>query len=184
MAITAPRPLIGLAVERPALSLPVSIEVGTPDALPPAITRGGIQVVTPQVDDTKATDFIANLQLVPVDRLQVPRVVSQSVAANTRVALGTNVDLILVLSSAIPIGIVDGTRADLATTPVSAALPILQNAQVAAILQRTTDPTTLTADEKTTITNAVAAVAPIVESDPTRNFATTFATLQSLRSFE
>jgi hypothetical protein len=171
-----------IAVQRSALSLPVSIEVSTPNAIPPVILRGGVQVVPAVVDDTKAGDFIANL--VPIDRIQVPRVVSQSVAANTRVAVGTNVDLVLVGISDIQIGILDGTRADLATTPITTALPVVQNPQVSAILQRTTDPTTLTADEKTLITNAVAPIAPIVETDPTRNFAATFATLQSLRSFE
>jgi hypothetical protein len=184
MALFAPRPAvpISIAVERSAISLPIAIEIGTPDALPPAILRGGVQVVPAVVDNTKTSDFISNL--IPIDRVQVPRVVSQSVAANTRVALGTNVDLVLVGIIDIQIGILDGTRADLATTPIATALPVVQNPQVSAILQRTTDPTTLTADEKTLITNAFAPVGQIVETDPTRNFAATFSTLQSLRSFE
>jgi hypothetical protein len=175
-----------VAAERAALSRPpISIDVGDQNAVPPAILRGGIQVVPPVVNELKVNDFVD--RLVPVDRLQVPRVISQSVPANTRVAVGTTIDLVLVPVSDIQVGLLGGTHPDVVNVAVPTLLNLVQDPTIAPILQRTIDPATVTAAEKATITAAFLKVGPNIkvdEADPTRNFATAFSTLQSARSFE
>jgi len=169
--------------------LGVTVDVGNQMAVPPTILRGGNQVVPPVVNDDKVASFVN--QLVPIQRFFVPRVLSQSVPANTRVAVGTTIDILLVPVNNIQLNLLGGTHADLGQSLVSDLLPVAQVPQVAAILQRTTDPAALTDAEKAVITDqftqikqASGAPVQIVESDPSRNFATAFATLQSVRSFE
>src|SRR3954467_130007 len=69
-----------------AFQIPISINIEGDQAAPPAILRGGTQVVPPTVITTQVEAFVGGL--VPIARLQVPRVLSQSVPANTRVAIG------------------------------------------------------------------------------------------------
>src|SRR5262249_35252088 len=89
-----------------AVSVPLAVDVGDQNAAPPAILRGGVQVVPPQVLTNKVDDFVGGL--VPIQRLNVPRVLSQSVPANTRVAVGTNIDLVLVPVNNINVNLLSG----------------------------------------------------------------------------
>ena len=169
--------------------LGVTVDVGDQHALPPTILRGGNQVVPPVVNNEKVASFVN--ELVPIDRFFVPRVLSQSVPANTRVAVGTTIDLVLVPVNNIQLNLLGNTHADLSSNLVSDLLPVVAEPQVAAILQKTTDPTTLTDAEKavisgqfTKMTQASGAPVQIIDNDPARNFAAAFATLQSVRSFE
>jgi hypothetical protein len=170
-----------------AIAVPLAVDVGDQNAAPPAILRGGVQVVPPQVITTKVDDFVDNL--VPIQRFDVPRVLSQSVPANTRVAVGTTIDLVLVPVDNINVNLLSGVTEDLAasqTLLVSDLLPIVQQPAVQTILAKTTDPTTLSDADKATITNAYTQATgfQVNEADPTRNFATTFGSLQSIRSFQ
>src|SRR5262249_7106813 len=127
----------------------LSVDVAEQTAQPPMILRGGNQVIPPVVDDQKVSSFI--VQLVPIDRFDVPRVLSQSVPANTRVIAGTAIDLVLVPVNNIHLGLLDGTHPDLANKLVSDLLPIVQTPAVAAILQKTTDPMQVSDADKQTI---------------------------------
>src|SRR6266404_7329448 len=80
------------------------------------VVREGFQV--PVVELNKTAQFkIDNLPTV-VDEF-LPRVVSQSIAAGTRVPLGTVVDLVVAPKGIIPFAIVDNVHADLATHTLS-----------------------------------------------------------------
>jgi hypothetical protein len=174
-----------LALERAALTLPVSVDVGDQNAAPPSILRGGKEVVPPVVIDKLVDNFVGGL--VPLPRPQIPRVISQSVPANTRVAVGTTIDIVLVPVGDVNVGLLGGTHPDLSNIPITTLMPAVIDPAVQPLLEKTTDPTTLTADQKTAISAAWAKVAPnapINEQDQTRNFATVFNTLQSVRSFQ
>jgi hypothetical protein len=174
-----------LALERAALTVPLSVDVGDQNAAPPSILRGGKEVVPPVVVDKLVDNFVGGL--VPLPRPQIPRVISQSVPANTRVAVGTTIDIVLVPVSDVNVGLLGGTHPDLANTPLTTLMTVVTDPTVQPLLEKTTDPSTLTADQKAAITAAftkAAPNAPINENDQTRNFATVFNTLQSVRSFQ
>ena len=104
-------------IDRAALSVPASIDISDANAVPPAILRGGNQVVPPIVIGPRVDDFIGGL--VPLPRPQIPRVISQSVPANTRVAVGTTIDLVMVPVDDINVGLLGGTHPDVAALSVT-----------------------------------------------------------------
>ncbi len=173
------------AMENVLARVPVSVDVADRGAPPPILLRGGDEVVPPVVLNRQVDEFVG--RLIPLPRPQIQRVISQSVPANTRIAVGTAIDLVLVPVGDVNLGLLSGTHPDVATLAVTQLIPAVTEPQVRTLLQKTTDPTTLTNDQKTVIATAfkgAAPNAPIVENDPTRNFAAVFRTLQSVRSFE
>jgi hypothetical protein len=169
-----------------AIAVPLAVDVGDQNAAPPAILRGGVQVVPPTVVTAKIDDFVSTLS--SIARYALPRVLSQSVPANTRVAVGTTIDLVLVPVSDINLGLLSGMNQDLATSTLAVGdlLKVVNQGPVQAILQKTTDPATLSEADKATISNAYTAGTgfAINDADPSRNFAVTFNSLQSVRSFQ
>lgn len=74
------------------------------------VVREGYQVPPATFDKNKAQFEFDNFDIVPPKEL--PRVVSQSVPAGTKVTRGTVVDLLLVPKSGVPFDVFDGVHAD------------------------------------------------------------------------
>src|SRR2546426_10523 len=140
-----PRILTALAARTSAASL--NLEVGDKPATS-KVLRDGSEVVAPAVNERLVSDLIDKLP--PIKRVDLPRVLSQSVSSGTFVAKGTSVDLVLLLPKDINVGLLQGTHLDLANRPITDLLPLTQDAAVAAILAKNDTPDTLTATDKTT----------------------------------
>jgi hypothetical protein len=146
------------------------------------VVREGFQVPSVPLD-TQKTDFFVN-QLVPLLPLQIPRVISQSVAQGTKVVAGTVVDLVLAPRDSIPFDIFTDIHADLKGKPITAMDPVLNDAASRQILLANTNSTDLNAADKTTLTNAFqAAKIKIDETDPTRTFDLAFQTARGALAF-
>jgi hypothetical protein len=151
------------------------------NAPPPVIVRDGREVAPPPFNPARVTDFISHT--VPIVRTRVPVAVSQSIPARTRVAKGTPVDLVFATASDIPFPVFDVFHPDLATKTVADLLPMVADPAIAPLLDK--DPATLTADQKTVITTALATKGvTVVESDTSRNFAVAFQSLKNVQVFQ
>ncbi|HEX4964773.1 MAG TPA: hypothetical protein VF173_28430 [Thermoanaerobaculia bacterium] len=169
-----------IALDANASRLSTSFVDVSLDAPPPTIVRDGKAVAPPAFNPALVDDLIAHT--VPLVRTQVPVAVSQSIPAGTRVAKGTPVDLVLMPVTQIPFTVFTQFHPDLATKNVSDLLPVVADPQVAPLLDL--DPATLTAAQKTVITTALTAKGVnVVETDTSRNFASAFQSLQSVRVF-
>jgi hypothetical protein len=148
-----------------------------------SINRGGTDVTPPPVNTTKVDDFVGGL--VPIDRFLIPRVISQTVPAGTRVARGTVIDVVLVPVRDINVGLIDGTHDGLKTKAIADVLPIVQDDKVKAVLDKGTDPTALSAEDKKVLTDAASQKlgATVDESTPSKGFNALFNSFQSVRSF-
>ncbi len=158
------------------------IDVEEKATIIPTIVRGGEEVRPPIIDNRIAADFITGL--VPIARPEVPRVVSQSIPAATRVPRGTPVDLTFVRVNDISFGLFGPVHADLRARTVDTMLPILDDPDVAAILKkpRAQD---LTDPEKATLQQKLGAAGITVnDADADRTTAKAWDTLQNARAFK
>jgi hypothetical protein len=171
-----------LAGAAPRRTIGNLVDVGERATVVTTIIRGGEEVKPPALNTGRVEDF-AN-RLVPLGRVFVPRVVSQSVPPGTRVAKGTPVDLMFVPVSDIDFSLFDKVHADLRPRTVESVLPLLNNATVAAALQKPAA-ADLSADEKTALSGALTqAGITINDADPERTLDVAFESLQSARAFQ
>jgi hypothetical protein len=165
-----------------AAAAPTAVEIGNAPAVA-KILRDGNEVVAPQINTALASEFIDKLG--PINRINLPRVLSQSVPPGTFAARGTSVDLVLVPPPQIKVGLLQGAHVDLKEKFIPDLLPLVQDAAVAPVLQSTDDPTKLTADQKTLLTAKLKDVgAGIDENVPGKGFAAAFATLKGVQAFK
>jgi hypothetical protein len=146
----------------------------------PSILRGGVVLTAPAVNPAKVDELIGRLG--PIQRITLPRVLSQSIEAGTRVPRGTPVNIVLVPVNDIPFGIFDNVHAQLAGRSVSAVAAVLANPQVSPILSK--DPATVTEAERSTITQALGAIdVGVNDADPTTSFNAAFESLKVAQAF-
>jgi len=146
------------------------------------IVRGGFPVPPVAVDPAAAGFFIN--QLIPIPTFQLPRVISQSVPAGTKVTSGTVVDLMLAPREIIPLDILPNLHPDLKGKAVPVLDPVLNDPAIRQILLNNTDPTSVGATDKTTLTNALkTAGVNVNEADATRNFASAFNAARGALAF-
>jgi hypothetical protein len=146
------------------------------------IIRGGKEVKPPLLNTDRVEDF-AN-QLVPLGRVFLSRVVSQSVPPGTHVSKGTPVDLVFVPVRDIDFSLFDRAHTDLRARTVESVLPLLNDATVASALAKrsTAD---LSAEEKTALSGTLTqAGIAIDDTDPERSLDIAFESLQSARAFQ
>lgn len=171
--------LAGAAAHR---TIDHQIDVAERATVVTTIIRAGEEVKPPKLNTDRVEDF-AN-HLVPLGRVLVPRVVSQSVPPGTRVARGTPVDLVFVPVRDIDFSLFDRAHTDLRARTVESVLPLLADATVAAALQKrsTAD---LSAEEKSALSGTLnqAGIA-IDDADPDRSLDLAFESLQSARAFQ
>lgn len=146
------------------------------------VVREGYQVPTPVFDPAK-TDFLIN-NLVTATPTQLPRVISQSVPAGTKVAAGTVVDLILAPRESVPFSIFANVHADLAAQPITFVDTLLSDPNVRQILLSSdTSDQVSTADKTTLITAFTAAKITVNDTDPTRTFDEAFGAVRGALAF-
>lgn len=147
------------------------------------IVREGHQVPTPKVDATKAGFVLDNLEILAPRVL--PRVVSQSIPAGTKVTKGTVVDLVLVPKSSIPFSMFEEVHADLADKTVDTLTDtLLENSRARQILLAHENPADIpTADKEFLTAELVRNGVRVNESDSTRTFNKAFAGARGALAF-
>lgn len=147
------------------------------------IVREGYQVPTPKVDATKAGFVLDNLEILAPKVL--PRVISQSIPAGTKITKGTVVDLVLVPKSSIPFAMFEEVHADLATRTVDALTDsLLENSRARQILLDHENPTDIPAVDKEFLTaELVRNGVRVDEADTTRTFNKAFAGARGALAF-
>jgi hypothetical protein len=157
----------------------ITIDVG-PGPINPIIFRGGKEITPPNFNIDKVDDFISHTSVLP--RLRLPVTLSQSIPAGTMVAKGTPVDIVLVPASDLNFGLLDQVHQDMINLPITAALPLIGDPQVAPLLDK--DPAELNADQKQIISQKLAALnVQVDDSNPAKTFALAFNALKSAEAF-
>jgi hypothetical protein len=146
------------------------------------IVREGFQV-PPVTPDVQKANFFFN-QLIPIPTVQLPRVISQSVTAGTKVVKGAVVDLVLAPREIIPFDMFSNLHADLVGKAVPILDPVLNQPNVRQILLSNEDPAGVNAADKTTLTTALkTAGVNVNEADPARTFTHAFNSARGALAF-
>jgi hypothetical protein len=158
---------------------PVFVEVGG-SAVAANITRDGKRVPNVALDPAGIADIIGGAVTRP--RLKVLR---QSVEAGRAVERGTAVDLVRAEPGRLPIGIVAGVHAALATRTMGDvfATLIAPNADVARIIRTVDNPAALSATDRQTLAAALTQAGVGVEAGDTAAITSAFAGLQAASVF-
>lgn len=147
----------------------------------PTVVRAGEEVKSPQLNTDKVSDLVG--RLVPITRVKVPRVVSQSIPAGTRIPKGTPVDLVLVPVSDIDFSLFDTVHDDFKVKAVDSILPLLSDPDVEAILKKE-KPEDLTDAERATLTTKLAPLGVQVDDAVSgKGLNLAFQSLQSAKAF-
>jgi hypothetical protein len=147
----------------------------------PTVVRAGEEVKSPQLNTDKVADLVG--RLVPITRIKVPRVVSQSIPPGTRIPKGTPVDLVLVPVTDIDFSLFETVHDDLRLKAVDSLLPVLGDPEVEAILKKD-KPEDLTETEKTTLRNKLTPLGVTVDdASPGKTLSLAFQSLQSAKAF-
>lgn len=150
-------------------------------AVSAVIVREGEQYKAPAVKKASVDDLLSRLK--PVERKAVPRVLSQSLPAGTFVARGTPVDLVLVRSADVTMGILEDVHVGLADRTVEELLPVFENPLVKSAMKKG-DSSKITDTEKQAVEEALAGFQiDIDESDGQKTFDKAFKSLQGARVF-
>jgi len=147
------------------------------------IVREGYQVPTPKVDAVRANFVLENLEIIAPRVL--PRVISQSVKAGTKVTQGTVVDLVLVPKSSIPFDMFEVVHADLAGKNVdSLTETLLENSKARQILLNHENPEDIPPADKEFLTVELGRSGVRVdEADAGRTFTKAFAGARGALAF-
>jgi hypothetical protein len=147
----------------------------------PTVVRAGEEVKSPQLNTDKVSDLVG--RLVPITRVKVPRVVSQSIPAGTRIPKGTPVDLVMVPVSDIDFSLFDTVHDDFKVKAVDSILPLLADPAVEAILKKER-PEDLTEAERATLTTKLAPLGVQVDDAVAgKGLNLAFQSLQSAKAF-
>lgn len=156
------------------------VDVGEKTVVP-TVVRAGEEVKAPPLNVRKVEDLVS--RLVPITRVKVPRTVSQSIPAGTRVARGTPVDLVLVPVSDLDFSLLDQVHDDFKVKSIESVLPVLSDPDIEPILKKDR-PEDLTEAEKTTIrTKLLPLGIGVDDAVPSKSFNLAFHSLQSAKAF-
>ena len=159
----------------------VVVDVGATTVIPTVI-RGGQEVKSPQLNVDKVSDLVT--RLVPITRIMVPRVVSQSIPAGTRIPKGTPVDLVLIPVSDIDFSLLTTVHDDLKAKTIDSMLPLLSDPAIVPILQKDSVDN-LTDAEKATLTSKLAPLGVTVDNTVSgKSLSLAFQSLQSAKAFQ
>lgn len=147
------------------------------------IVREGYQVPTPKVDQVRTDFVLENLEIIAPKAL--PRVISQSIKAGTKVSKGTVVDLVLVPKSSIPFDMFEIVHADLAGRNVDALTDtLLENTKARQILLNHENAEDIPAADREFLTNElVKAGVRVNDADAGRTFTKAFAGARGALAF-
>jgi len=147
------------------------------------VVREGYQVPAVELDVSKSSFFVDNLQ--QISRKDEPRVVSQSVPAGTKVMPGTAVDLVLAPTSAVPFDIFQNPHKDLKGKTLNVATEgILEKAEVRQILLKYDTPDDVPAGDKNTLISQFASAnVHVDEASADTGFDAAFNSLRGALAF-
>ncbi len=156
------------------------VDVGATTVIP-TVVRAGEEVKPPALNIEKVSDLVG--RMVPITRVKVPRVVSQSIPAGTRIPKGTPVDLVLVPVSDIDFSLLDTVHDDLKAKSIDSVLPLLSDPAVEPILKKDSVGN-LTDAEKATLTSKLGGIGVTVDNTVTgKSLDLAFQSLQSAKAF-
>lgn len=145
------------------------------------IVRDGEVVKAPTVKAATVEDLLSRLK--PVTRKATPRVLSQSLPPGTFVARGTPIDLVLVRSSDVTLGILEDVHAGLADRTVADILPLFDNPLVKEAVKKG-DAAKISASEKEAVQQALTGMGvEIDDGDAQKTFDKAFKSLQGAQVF-
>lgn len=148
----------------------------------PKVVREGFEVPTVVLEQKTAEFTINNLVAVPPKAM--PRVVSQSIAAGTRVTPGTVVDFVVVPKTDIPFNIFSGVHEMLAARTLDQVDDIVENTTIREVLLKRESAAAVTPDEKKTLITALQAKGIVVDdTQPGRTFEKAFNSVRSAAAF-
>jgi len=146
------------------------------------VVREGFEV-PPVPLEQKQAEFTIN-NLVTVLPKAMPRVVSQSIAAGTRVTPGTVVDFVVVPKSDIPFNIFSGVHEMLAAKTVDQVDDLVENTAIREVLLKRESAAAVTPDEKKTLITAFQSKGIVVDdAQPGRTFEKAFNSIRSAAAF-
>lgn len=145
------------------------------------IVRDGEQVRAPTVKKGTVEDLLT--RLTPVGRTATPRVLSQSLPPGTYVARGTPIDLVLVRSSDVTLGILENVHSGLMERSVEDLLPAFDNPLVKNAVRKG-EASKVSDEEKEAIEEALNRMGvQIDEQDNEKTFEKAYNSLQGARAF-
>lgn len=145
------------------------------------IVREGRQVKAPAVRKDSVDDLISRLDL--VDRKATPRVVSQSLPAGTFVARGTPVDLVMVRSSDVSMGVLEEVHDGLKERSVEDMFMLFDNPLIKKAVDKG-DASKVSDEEKQAIRDGFEEMGvDIDDQDAGKSFDRAFKSLEGARVF-
>ena len=148
----------------------------------PKVVREGFEVPPAPLEQKQAEFTINNLVTVPPKAM--PRVVSQSIAAGTRVTPGTVIDFVVVPKSDIPFSMFSGIHEMLAAKTLDQVDDIVENTTIREVLLKRESAAAVTPDEKKTLVTALQAKGIVVDdTQPGRTFEKAFNSVRSAAAF-
>lgn len=146
------------------------------------IVRGGFQVPAPRLDPTKTAQLVGDLIVIaPTD---LPRVISQSVAAGTKVSAGTVIDLDLAPKSAITFDAFELVHLDLKGKSVDTISPLVADGATRKLLLTYENAQDVPAADKTALRQAMGRVGiQVDDTDPERTFERAFESTRGALAF-
>lgn len=148
------------------------------------IVRDGYQVPVAALDPTRYNDWIVTLP--PPPKLELPRVVHQSIPEKRTVPIGTKIDLRLERPNNIPIDIFANVHEDLRgeTVGAVAGASLFNNTPARSALLSYSSAAEVPPAEKALLTEAFGSNGvAIVEGDPAKSFERAFSTFRNAAAF-
>ena len=146
------------------------------------VVREGFEVPTVAIEQKQAEFTINNL--VTVQPKAMPRVVSQSIAAGTRVTPGTVIDFVVVPKSDIPFNIFTAVHESLTPKTLDFVDDLVENTTIREVLLKRESAAAVTPDEKKTLVTALQAKGIVVDDNqPGKTFEKAFNSVRSAAAF-
>jgi len=147
------------------------------------IVRQGYDVPAVAIDQRRVDQIVGGLTQVPA--VDLPRVLSQSVAAGTKVPVGTAVDLVLASRHRIPFNVFGNAHVDLANRNLDAIDPLLNDAAARNTLLTYSSANQVPAADRTRLITALQNVGVGVDdNDPNRTFGRAFDSARGALAFQ
>jgi len=166
-------PFIARAAER---TVPIDVGASTTKA---EISRGGFALPELLVQPELIGSFLDDLQIVPT------KVVTQTIAPGTSVAVGTSIDVVLTQTADLPVAVIPGIHvAFQGDTMAQLHTRFADSAVVRDILRTKTSPDELTNDDRIALSGALEAQQVTVGSAPGQTVDNAFTALQAAFTFQ
>ncbi len=146
------------------------------------VTREGFEVPPVPIEQKQAEREIGKLVAVPPKAM--PRVVTQSIAAGTRVTPGTVIDFVVVPKTDIPFSILPDPHDFLTAKTIDFVDDLVENGDIREVLLKRESAAAVTPDERTKLEAAFKNKGILVDDkQPTKTFERAFNSVRSAAAF-